>query len=253
MYQIITISKENIDKYPKCICFINPKNEYYHIKKDWILKQLGNGLIIKLMIDKETSKTIGFIEYIDGKNAWRAVKADNYIFIHCIWVYPNNVKNKGYGKILIDEALKDAKNNGNLGVAVITGDGSFIAESKIFEKYGFEKIQVLDSYQLYVKKFSNNSESPIFNDIYKNRNNYSGWNIVYSKQCPWVARFVEEVKVDMNNYGIDIKIVELTSPKEAQNAPTVYSVFSLIKDGKILAEGYISKTRLKNIISKTIK
>lgn len=28
----------------------------------------------------------GFIEYLPGEHAWRAVHADGYLFIHCLWV-----------------------------------------------------------------------------------------------------------------------------------------------------------------------
>jgi hypothetical protein len=49
---------------------------------------------------------------------------------------------------------------------------------------------------------------------------------------------------------LNLKITELKTPKQAQEAPSVYSVFTLIKDGKILADHYISSTRFRNILKK---
>ena len=49
---------------------------------------------------------------------------------------------------------------------------------------------------------------------------------------------------------LKLNIVELTSPKEAQNAPSIYATFNLIYDGKLLADHYISARRFTNIIKK---
>jgi hypothetical protein len=39
-------------------------------------------------------------------------------------------------------------------------------------------------------------------------------------------------------------------PEEAQAAPSPYAVFNLIYDGRLLADHYISETRLMNILRK---
>lgn len=51
---------------------------------------------------------------------------------------------------------------------------------------------------------------------------------------------------------ITIRLNEIKSAKDAQNAPSVHSTFTLIKDGKILADHYISTTRFKNILKKEL-
>ena len=47
--------------------------------------------------------------------------------------------------------------------------------------------------------------------------------------------------------------LKLTSPTEAQNAPSGFGTFSLIKDGKLLEDHYLSKKRFENIIKQEIK
>ena len=117
--KIITVNKENISQHPP-VCFLNPKNEGYLKKLEWIKKRFFEGLRIKLLYLENEKKPIGFIEYIPGEYAWRAVDASGYMFIHCIWITPKKNKVKGYGSILIKECIEDAKNEEKYGVAVVT-------------------------------------------------------------------------------------------------------------------------------------
>ena len=84
---------------------------------------------------------------------------------------------------------------------------------------------------------------PSFNNPEKPLESYKGLTMVYSRQCPWVPRFLEENK-------LQVKVVELKTPAQAQTAPSLYGTFSMIYNGKILADRYISTTRFKNILKK---
>ena len=249
MYQIIDINEKNLNKYPQVVCFINPKNKYYDLKINWLKDRFTEGLKIKLL-QTDDNKISGFIEYILGDNAWRAVDAKNYLFIHCLWVYPNKNKNKGFGSALVSEVINDAIAQKMNGVAVVTSDNSFMSKKELFVKNGFFLVEEKNGFQLLVKGIKDKVSIPRFtnNDDLKK---YQGWNIIYSKQCPWVARFIEEVKPIIAKQKIQINFHEITTAAEAQKAPSVYSVFNLIKDGKLLAERYISTTRFLNIIKKS--
>lgn len=249
-YEIITVNADNLGDYPQAICFINPKNEYYNLKIAWLKKQFKKGLVIKLLKLKQTKKIIGFIEYLPGEEAWRAVNAIDYLFIHCLWVSPNKNRLHGLGTVLIEEALKDAKKIKKSGVAVITSNGPFMAKKELFVKNGFEVVEEFSNFQLLAKKFAAKNNSPKLIINQDKLKQYQGWHIIYSKQCPWVARFVEEVKPILQQKKIKINVTEIDSAKAAQSAPGIYSVFNLIKDGQLLADRYISITRFLNIIKK---
>ncbi len=76
-----------------------------------------------------------------GEYCWRPVEANGYTFIHCIFSgLKRNFKNKGYGSRLLDECLKDAKKEKTYGVVVVTRKGSFMVDSRIFLKHGFEVV-----------------------------------------------------------------------------------------------------------------
>jgi hypothetical protein len=48
-------------------------------------------------------------------------------------------------------------------------------------------------------------------------------------------------------------IIEIKTAKQAQKAPSLYGIFNLIYNGKLLSDRYISTTRFLNIINKEIK
>jgi N-acetylglutamate synthase-like GNAT family acetyltransferase len=250
--KIITIDENNISEYPPK-CFLNPKNEGYLIKREWLLKRFSDGLIIKQLYTEDEKKCIGFIEYVPGEYAWRAVDAKGYLFIHCLWVSPNKYKDKGYGYLLVEECIKDAEKQGKCGVAVLTSEGPFMAGKDLFLKKGFKSVSsVKPSFELMVKTLKRGPK-PKFMDWENQLSKYNGLNIIYSNQCPWVARFIDELDEIAKKKDLELKVTELKNAKEAQNAPSVYASFNLVYDGKLLADHYISKTRFLNIINKEIK
>jgi hypothetical protein len=243
--KVIDVDSKNIGTYPPT-CFMNPNAEGYRIKLDWIKKQFSKGLKIKVLYSETDKKIHGFIEYLPGVEAWRAVDAKDYLFIHCIWIHPNIYKKKGYGSILIKECLKDSKKKN--GVAVITSEDSFMANKEIFIKNGFKIIESEGKQQLLIKQ---NKKAPLpkFKDYKKQLKKLKGWHIIYSNQCPWVSRFLNELDKKIVK-KLDIKITELKTAKQAQNSPSIYGTLNIVHDGKILADHYISNTRLNNIIKK---
>ena len=250
-FKIIEVNENNIQEYPPK-CFLNPKNEGYQIKLDWLKKRFLEGLKIKQLYLENENKCNGFIEYVPGEYAWRAVDAKGYLFIHCIWISPNKYKEKGYASILLNEVINEADNEDKLGVAVVCSEGSFMAGKELFLKNEFESIEYSKPYDLIVKTLKK-GHLPKFKDWKKQLKKYKGLNIIYSNQCPWVSRSIDELAVTAKEYGLKLKVIELKTAKDAQNAPSIYSSFNLVYDGKLLSDHYISKKRFQNIIKKEFK
>lgn len=251
---VINIDHKNISQYsPGSTCFLNPKHEGAQKRLEWLIKRFSEGLKIKLLYSERDRKVAGFIEYIPGENAWRSVDAKGYMFIHCIWTYPNKYKNKGHASLLIKECIEDAKRQGKIGVAVITSEGPFMAGKDVFLKNGFESVASAEpSFELMVKTLKK-GPLPKFMDWGKQLSTYKGLNIVYANQCPWVARSIEVLAETAKEKGLKLKVTELKTAKQAQNSPSVYAVFNLVYNSKLLADHYISNTRFLNIINKEIK
>jgi hypothetical protein len=248
---IVEINSKNISEHPEVICFINPSHPSYSLKLQWLKKRFREGLKIKLFYREHDTKCIGFIEYTPGEFAWRAVDARGYFFIHCIWVYKNRYRNRGLGSILINECLNDAKTQDKNGIAVIASEGPFMASNNLFKKNRFRLTDTSGVYTLLVKQLKK-GPLPSFKNWQKELKKYRGLNIIYSHQCPWVARSIDELrKISIKN-KLKIKLKQLKTARQAQNAPSIYGVFTLIHNGKILADHYISGRRFQNILQKEI-
>ena len=249
---VVSVNDNNLHDFAHC--FIqNRKHPGYIAKTDWLNKRFGEGLRYKLLLTGQATWN-GFIEYAPAAKAWRAVKAKGYMVIHCIWTHPKSIHHKGYGEMLLQECLKDARNNQMYGVAVLTRSspkGTFIAKRDLFLKTGFKLVDTMPpDYELLVKKSEVGASDPKFpkNFDKRLRKYKSGLTIIWSKQCPYVGKSLREIFETAKKRGIKCKSVELTSAKEAQSAPTPFAVFSIIYEGKVVADHMVSNTRFKNIL-----
>jgi len=245
---ITIINERNIADHPGVICFINPRHPSYPLKIDWLKDRFSEGLQIKLLFVEGQKKAAGYIEYVSGKFAWRAVSAGDYMFIHCLYVYPNSNKNQGYGTLLIEECLADARKQSLAGAAVMVSKNAFMANEDIFLKSGFIRADSDGKGNLLLAKQFNESLLPSFNRPANLDEKYKGLYILYSRQCPWVARLLEEINESGIAERLNIQVREIKTAAEAQQAPSFYGVFNFLLDGKLLADRYISLTRFKNIL-----
>jgi ribosomal protein S18 acetylase RimI-like enzyme len=202
---LFTVDASNITAFPPT-CFLNPQNEGYLIKKTWLEHRFPEGLTIKVLYLENKKKCNGFIEYIPGEYAWRAVTAKGYLFIHCLWITPNKFKNKGFGSQLVQECIADAEKKGCYGVAVITSEGSFMAGKDLFLNNDFQIVTTAKpTFSLLIKPLKK-GPLPAFNDWEQQLRTYSGLHIVYSDQCPWVSRSIPELMSIAKEKNIDLTV-----------------------------------------------
>ncbi len=247
---LIDVTPGTLADHPGVICFINPKHDSYNHKIGWLKKRFAEGLKIKLLYLEEEKKPVGFIEYVPGENCWRAVSAPGYLFIHCLWINGNKYKNQGLGRMLLEAVEKEAA--GTAGMAVVTSDKAFMANREIFLSNGYTVAEESGKEQLLVKQFKKGPLTSI-NDWESELAKRKKFTMVYSKQCPWVARFIDEVQPILEKEKLEVAFKELTTPAQAQKGPSLYGTFSLVKDGRLLADRYISTTRFLNIVKKEIR
>jgi hypothetical protein len=231
-------------------CVKNPKYEGFQLKLDWLRERWNEGLKLKIL--KNGEDKIGFIEYIPCEYAWRPVQANNYLFIHCLMVYGKKNYHSGYGSLLIKECIDDAKKMNKAGVAVMASKGTWMADKSIFLKNGFRKIDSKDRFDLLVYKL-HEAPNPIFINWEENLKKYNGLNLIYANQCPLFIKSVDEMKQTAKEYDLDLQVSVLKTAGEAQQAPSGYGTYSLVHNGKLLSDHYISNTRFKNILNKEIK
>jgi len=248
---LVDFTAANFDSLP-CCGITRQDHPGKQQKSCWLQANRKLGLRSKALLTPD-GQPGGYIEYLPGEFAWRGVLAPGYMFIHCIWVYSRRHQRKGLGSFMIDACLADAKKAGMSGVAVMVRDGPFMADRRLFLANGFEPADATPpDYQLLVRKFDRRAANPTFQKGWDERlARYGrGLTLIRSGQCPHIAKFAAEIiQAAEEEFHIVPTVVDLQSWRDAQNAPTPYAVFSIIYNGRLLADHQISRTRFRNIMN----
>ncbi|MDN5199815.1 GNAT family N-acetyltransferase [Fulvivirgaceae bacterium BMA10] len=248
--KLIDVTPDNVND-TGIYCIKDKKAEGSQAKISWFKKRYDEGLRIKLAIDHEDTQ-IGFIEYTPSEVAWRPIEADNYLFIHCIVIFSKKVRNKNVGSDLIKACEQDALASNKSGICVMTSEGSWMANKSIFANNGFAEVGQLERFELMAKKLDDRSPTPYLINWKEQQAKYSGWHLVYADQCPWHEKSIHALTASAKAHGIDLKITKLNNPSEAKKAPSGFGTFSLLRDGRLIEDHYLSKTRFENILRKEL-
>lgn len=247
--KIIDITPANANRH-SFFCIKNTKEPGFNSKLNWFEKRYREGLKLKIILDDE-GKQAGFIEYIPAEHAWRPVDANGFMFIHCIMVYPNKYRHSGAAIQLVEACKKDALHQKKKGICVMTSEDPWMAGRNLFVKQGFIKVDKYDRFELFVTKFVE-AKDPKLLEWGSNLPDYKGWHLLYADQCPWHEKGVLAINDFAEESGIDLIITKIKNADEAKKIPSGFGVFALIKDGKLLADHYISRTRFKSIVEKEL-
>lgn len=231
-------------------CFMSRrKSEGYRRKLEWLQARFAEGMKIKMLKLPER----GFIEYIPGEYAWRAVDAKGYMFIHCFWIVGKS-KGKGLGKLLLGECIRDARNAGMPGVAMVTSEGNWLMGKKFLEKHGFVSVdQALPSFNLMVKKFKD-APSPSFVGAWDTKliPDFEGVTIFRSDQCPYIEDAANIILGAAKESGIKSQVLEIDNCQAVREImPSPFGNFSIVYNGTLLSYHYLThKDFLNKVQSK---
>ncbi len=252
-YNTIRVDSSNVEEFG-FFCVKNKKHPGYIAKLSWLEQRFEEGMRIKLILTTEGKKA-GFLEYIPGEYSWRVVNAPDYLVIHCIWVNSKKFPCKGMASALLKDCFEDAESNGRLGVAVVTSDGSWMVRKEVFIKNGFEQVDEAEPHFQLLMKPRKKGPLPVFPKNWDERLSQSyGLQLIYTNQCPYIGKAVEELPPVAEKHGIKLKLVELNKAAEArEKMASPYGMINLQYNGQLLADHPISATRFKNILQKDLK
>jgi GNAT superfamily N-acetyltransferase len=237
--EIVSVDAENVDERGFFCYKSKPKSDGYAQKLNWLQDRFAEGL--KIHIVYEDGRSVGFIEYIPGEFAWRAVRAPGYLLIHCLWVV-GRAKEKGYGSQLLEACLADAKARGASGVAMVTSSKPWLAGSQLLLKHGFERVdEAPPSFELLVKRFDD-APLPSFPTDWESRLAQCGpgLTVVRSDQCPYMEDATNTILDFGRSRGIETRVMEFKTPREVQDrSPTAYGTFAVVHDGQLLSYYYM--------------
>jgi len=231
-------------------CITDPKHEGHRPKVEWLQERFGHGLRFLLFRDPK-GRPLAFLEYVPGEYAWRPVDAKGWLFVHCLWVYARGQKVGGLGSRLIQACTEEARQTGARGVAAIVSEGPWMVGKQVFLNNGFEVVSERDRFQLVMRRLKN-GPAPQFRELGSQWANQKGLHIVYAAQCPYLPKSANDIVAMASEHDILAKVTVLKSAREAQSAPSYYGVFSLLWNGRLLSDHYVSKGRFRNLLKKEI-
>lgn len=234
---IVNVDRTNVDQ-TGFFCFMSKrKSEGYLRKLSWVKARLGEGMCIKMLELPER----GFIEYIPGEHAWRAINAKGWMVIHCLWVVGRS-KGKGLGGLLVDECIKDARKAGMAGVAMVTSKGNWLAGSKLLGSHGFKVVGTAAPSFTLMAKALKPGRLPSFPDDWADRAARfgKGLTILTSAQCPYHPDATRILAAAAAKKKIKVRVIELRTARGVQRlSPSPYGVFQAVLDGKLVSHHYL--------------
>ncbi len=235
----VNVDRTNVDQTGFFCLMSRKKSEAYGRKLSWVKARLDEGMRIKMLKLPER----GFIEYIPGHLAWRAVEAKGWMVIHCLWVVGKS-KGKGLGGFLLDECVEDAKKSRMRGVAMVTSKGHWLTGQKLLERHGFKAVDAAPpSFTLMVKAFKP-GPLPFFPKDWDARANRCGpgLTIFRSDQCPYISDATRTLGAAAAKREIEMRLVELRTARDVQIlSPSAYGVFQAVLDRKLMSYHYLSE------------
>ncbi len=257
-YEIITVDAGNVDRLGFFCYMSKPKAPGYQQKRDWLMARFAEGLRIK-MLHETGGRTVGFIEYLPGEYAWRAVHAAGYTVIHCLWVVGQG-KGKGHGTRLLQDCLADARAEGQHGVVMVASDRVWLAGKELFLRNGFAQVdQAPPSFQLLVHRFGDadsaggtfRAPDPSFPTDWAARQARcgDGLTVIRTPQCPYIENATAELLRFAAERSIPARAVELTTAQEVQaQSPSPYGTFGIVRDGQLFSYHYLCRKELEKLL-----
>ena len=244
---LIDVTTQNVEATGFFCCMSKRKTDGYQRKLRWLKDRFAEGMRIKMLKLPER----GFIEYIPGEYAWRAVHTDGYLFIHCLWVVGRS-KGKGFASTLLNTCIAEAKQSQRKGVVMVTSEKTWMPGRRILDQHGFECVDTAPpTFSLMVRKLGK-YPLPSFAGRWeeKARALGQGLTVIRSDQCPYIVDATNIAIKTAAKAGIRSQVIELKSRDDVLRlSPSPYGVFGLICDGQILSYHYLLEKDLLPLLS----
>jgi len=239
---LIDVTADNVEE-KGFFCYMSKiEAEGYKRKLHWLKARFREGLCIKMYELPQR----GFIEYLPGEYAWRTVEAEGYMFIHCLWVVGKS-KGQGLGGRLLNSCIKEAREAGMHGVAMLTSEGNWLAGQDLLLQHGFKPAaQSPPSFNLMVIKFDEAPPPVLLNNWDRKPEQFPhGLTVFRSDQCPYIDDAVQTTLSATQKLGIESRVIEMKTSADVRNlSPSPYGVFSIVYEGKVLSHHYLLEKEL---------
>ena len=250
--EYIRVTKENLEKEHIC-CAISKNSDVQVLsKKAWLADRFDEGLVFL----KAAARGKCFIEYIPAENAWVPVRADGYMFINCFWI-AGSLKGNGYSNELLEECIRDSRQQGKKGLCVISSakKKGFLSDLKFLKYKGFQVADTAGPYfELLYLPFEEAADKPEFLPQVKSPEaDGKGFKMYYTDQCPLNAKYVPVLRQTAEAKGIPAECVHIQSVEAAKNVPAAVTTFALFYDGQYITHELMSEKKFAALCDKYIE
>lgn len=244
----INLTAENLaDEHLCCIIRASKPHPGIEAKRQWLKDRIREGHVFR----KLNAKATVFIEYAPLETAWVPIVGGNYYYVYCLWVC-GDYKGKGYGKLLMEYCLDDAKEKGKSGVCMLGAkkQKSWLSDQAFAKKFGFEMVDsTRNGYDLLALSFD--GTAPRFAPNAKRLEIESGeLTIYYDLQCPYVQRSVEMTRQYCKENGVPVSIIEVDTLQKAKELPCVFNNWAVFYKGNFETVNLLDAAYLKRILKK---
>lgn len=244
----VNLTTENLASEHLC-CIIRSKKSHPGIdaKKQWLSERLKEGHVFR----KLNAKATVFIEYAPLETAWVPIIGENYYYLYCLWV-TGSYKGEGYGEMLMEYCLADAKEKGKSGVCMLGAkkQKSWLSDQSFAKRFGFEVVDTTENeYELLALSFD--GTTPKFAESAKKQIiENKELTIYYDMQCPFVFQTVETVKQYCEIQEVPVSFIQVDTLQKAKELPCVFNNWAVFYKGNFETVNLLDVNYIKRILKK---
>lgn len=246
--EFINLTAENLADEHLC-CIIRSKKPHPGVeaKRQWLSERIKEGHVFR----KLNAKATVFIEYAPLETAWVPVTGDNYYYIYCLWVL-GDYRGKGYGKLLMEYCLNEAREKGKSGVCMLGANKqkSWLSDQSFAKKFGFEVVDTTDyGYELLALSFD--GTAPRFTEHAKKQNIESKeLTVYYDMQCPYIVQNLAMVQQYCQANDVPVSLIQVDTLQKAKELPCVFNNWGVFYKGNFATVNLLDAAGLKRILKK---
>ena len=248
MIDFVNLTAENLaDEHLCCIIRSKKPHQGVEAKRQWLSDRLREGHVFR----KLNAKATVFIEYAPLETAWVPITGNNYYYLYCLWV-TGSYKGKGYGKLLMEYCLADAKEKGKSGVCMLGAkkQKSWLSDQSFAKKFGFEVVDTTDNgYELLALSFD--GTTPKFTENAKGQSIASKvLTIYYDMQCPYIHQNVDMIRQYCSTHEIPVDFIKVDTLHKAKELPCVFNNWGVFYKGKFETVNLLDAAYIERILKK---
>ena len=244
----VNLTPENlVDEHLCCIIRSKKSHPGIEAKRQWLSDRIKEGHVFR----KLNAKATVFIEYAPLETAWVPIIGDNYYYLYCLWI-SGTPKGNGYGKLLMEYCLADAKEKGKSGVCMLGSkkQKAWLSDQSFAKKFGFQVADTTDNgYELLALSFDG-TKPKFAQNAKRQETENKELTIYYDMQCPYIYQNIEMIKQYCATNDVPVSLIQVDTLQKAKELPCVFNNWAVFNKGSLETVNLLDVAYLKRILKK---